>query len=194
VDDTDLRVPASAYAGLAERLEREGSVAFRLSVGSALPMAGLLVGVPATALGLALAGALPWWLAAWALLVGVALTPFFAEQLLARPPALLVDGGGLHLRRWQRPLTIPWHELHEVRSHKFRSLVPRVVEAWVPWAAWDADQATRPRLLRFLASAGAMPRASDVRAVRVPSVQGHRPEVLAAWLRAERAARVPAGE
>lgn len=192
MDDTDFRVPESAYAGLAERLDGEGAVRFRLSTGSALPMAAFLAGVPAAALGLALAGELPWWLAVWALVVGIALTPFFAEQLLARPAALLVDRDGVHLRRWQRPLTIRWHELHEVRSHKFRSLVPRVVEAWTTWAVWDADQAARPLLLRFLANAGAMPRASDVRAVRVPSVRGCRPEVLAAWLRAERDARAPA--
>lgn len=194
MDDTDFRVPVSAYAGLAERLRREGALTFKLSVGSGLPMVAFLVGVPVSALGLALAGELPWWLAAWALAIGVGLTPFFAEQLLARPAALLVDREGLHLRRWQRPLTIRWEDLHEVRSHKFRSLVPRVVEAWTPWVVWDADQAARPRLLRFLANAGAMPRASDVRAVRVPSVHGCRPEVLAAWLRAERDARVAADE
>lgn len=194
MDDADFRVPASAYADLAERLQCDGAVRFRLGVGSAVPMVAFLVGVPVSALGLALAGELPWWLAAWALAIGVGLTPFFAEQLLARPAALLVDRDGLHLRRWQRPLTIRWDDLHEVRSHKFRSLVPRVVEAWTPWTVWDADQAQRPRLLRFLAQAGAMPRASDVRAVRVPSVQGCRPEVLAAWLRAERDARAAARE
>lgn len=191
MDDTDFRVPANAYAGLADQLSRDGSVRFRLSPWSALPMVALLVGVPAAALGLALSGELPWWLAGWALAIGVVLAPFFAEQLLAGPPALAVDRDGVHLRRWRRPLTVRWDELHEVRSHKFRALVPRVVEAWVPWTAWDADQSARPWPLRLLANAGAMPRASDVRPVRVPSVQGLRPEVLAAWLRAERDARTP---